>query len=850
MNIQKRLKQLFISLFAAAMVIIPVTAHGFEIREHVYADGEDRRYNNVGITHFNKIEWKSNTWTSANNYNGIKAPLKVYNQASATNLNGSEHFFYGRLWWDNQDGGSIIDRSNTLYYISSSYNNNVVTNGYYLSNDYDQFYLKKFNGGAATSGDFEFIGGYSRTSTTVNKVYNNSIGNSPSSSVTQQWGTTTPLPDPSMNTYTINLNLMDNSGTKASCSQSAITYKYIYDGMYATVTGGYNADPETTGVFASSQGLSGFVSAEHDQTVYYYGVKGTLSVPAIAKEQGDIGPDSTSCTFTAYYSRNTITLPTPSRPGYTFDGWYLNASYSGTKYNGGGSYFGVASTTAPNASYPAGSFTLYAKWTPIKYNVNFDLNAPKDFNGNSRIDQITNKPSNTTVTFDNVFRISTPTLKGYTFNGWYISGMTTNSKVAKKHGVNNPPENTFSYSSSTGYFSCGSTNSTTYLNLQDRNNSTVYFKARTGNSPSGPGWTPINYNIILDPNAGTMNINNTEYSSTVNISATYDKGITLPTVTRKGYEFLGWQVYDYTGKSDYDYMVNTNTDPMTSSPHLFRGNNAVYNLCYTQGSSIKLVAIWNHAHADPNIKDISLDKANPYIYYTNNDPTGFSDVCYYVNTNYENIRNMEFGSFTCPSSDWYRVISYGIKAENKSPGVSDIPEQTKMTMITQINSTFPYITKSDGKMKLSITDNEWVNVEPSVNVKCKWEDNYSKCKDYDKIVTYTGNKVTIIGDCEKPTLDEIEKLEDLTGIDLREVDEYIVSLKAKDNLNPSKSGKTVYYPAGIKTSEFKIINSDNYTNMVLSGIKKSKNGIITAIDYDPFDLAVRHDKDEIGRAHV
>lgn len=844
-----KLKQLIMIAFMLILVVVPVSTKAYVIQEHVYSDGTYRGPITREITGYNPINWNGTTFTFNNNYNGITAPLKIYCQRSATTLNGAEHMFFGRLWWDNEDGGSMIDKSNTFYYISSGYNNNIVTNGYYVSSDYDQFYLKKPSGGVADSGNFIWDGHYTRTSTTVKKVYNDKIGNVPSNTVTKQWGTTTELPNPTMTEFTISLNLMDSTGTPAECSQNELKYRYIYDGMYATVTGATNSDPDTTGVYASSQGLtSGSVSNTHANTIYYYGVKGTLSVPAIAKAQGDIGPSSTSCTFTAYYSRDAITLPTPTRPGYTFDGWYLNSSYTGTKYNGGQSYFGVSSSAKPNATAPAGSFVLYAKWTPITYNVSFDVNAPKDYNGNSRIGQIINIPSNTTVTFDNTFKASTPTLKGYIFNGWYISNMTTNSKVTKKYGFNTPPENTFASNSSTAYYACGpvvsngniqSSNMNSYLNLQDENK-TVYFKARTGNSSDGPGWTPIKYTVSLDPNAGTINGNPNSYDFVME----YDKGFQLPTPTREGYSFAGWQIYSYSGKSDYASWVNTNTNPLTAGTvNRMNGGSTQYNLCYTEGSSIKLVAIWKHEHATPNISDVSLDHANPYIYLTSNDPTGFSNVCYYINTNYENIKNMEFNGFTINSSNWYKVTSYGLKVFNKGGNIS-APEQTALTIIGQPNAVFPYITKNTDKIKLAINENAYANVSPCVNVKCTWEDHYSKCAKYNENQSYLGNKVTIIGDCEKPSLKDIEKLEELEAIDLREVDEYLVKLIAKDDENPSKVGNTVYYPSGIKTSEFKIINSDNYVNKVLSYTNYRKNGIITSIEYEPFDLAIRHDMDE------
>lgn len=55
-----------------------------------------------------------------------------------------------------------------------------------------------------------------------------------------------------------------------------------------------------------------------------------------------------------------ITLPTPTRTGYIFNGWYTAAE-------------GGAEVTA--ATVPTGNATYYAQWTPIEYTVRFDGNS-------------------------------------------------------------------------------------------------------------------------------------------------------------------------------------------------------------------------------------------------------------------------------------------------------------------------------------------------------------------------------------------------------------------------------------------------------------------------------------------
>ena len=51
---------------------------------------------------------------------------------------------------------------------------------------------------------------------------------------------------------------------------------------------------------------------------------------------------------------NNVTFPSPTRTGYTLEGWYDNEGLTGTKYNAGSQY-GLNATT--------GSKTFYAKWT-------------------------------------------------------------------------------------------------------------------------------------------------------------------------------------------------------------------------------------------------------------------------------------------------------------------------------------------------------------------------------------------------------------------------------------------------------------------------------------------------------
>ena len=88
-------------------------------------------------------------------------------------------------------------------------------------------------------------------------------------------------------------------------------------------------------------------------------------------------------------------LPTPTREGYTFGGWYTDA----------------ACTTAFDiTSVVTADITLYAKWTVNKYTVSFEVDGIEDqevaYNG---------KATEPTA----------PTKTGYTFGGWYTDAACT-----------------------------------------------------------------------------------------------------------------------------------------------------------------------------------------------------------------------------------------------------------------------------------------------------------------------------------------------------------------------------------------------------------------------------------------
>lgn len=113
------------------------------------------------------------------------------------------------------------------------------------------------------------------------------------------------------------------------------------------------------------------------------------------------GGETVSETKRLGYGSKYGNLPTTTREGYTFLGWFTAAE--------GGQQIGVDVKTVRIAE----DHTLYAHWEKKTYTVTFDPNA----------DDATVSPASKKVTFDAPYGdLPTPTRAHHTFNGWYLDG--------------------------------------------------------------------------------------------------------------------------------------------------------------------------------------------------------------------------------------------------------------------------------------------------------------------------------------------------------------------------------------------------------------------------------------------
>jgi uncharacterized repeat protein (TIGR02543 family) len=168
----------------------------------------------------------------------------------------------------------------------------------------------------------------------------------------------------------------------------------------------------------------------------------------------------------AYTILDNITLQSPSRTGYTFEGWYDNSGF-GNKVTG----ISLGST---------GSKAFYAKWTAIPYTIAYELNGGTNHTQNPL-----------TYTIANAVTLQPPNRAGYTFEGWYDNSGFTGSKV------------------------------------------TVIPAGSTGDETFYANWAIITYTITYNLNGGT---NHTQNPATYTIENT----ITLASPSRPNHTFEGW----------------------------------------------------------------------------------------------------------------------------------------------------------------------------------------------------------------------------------------------------------------------------------------------------------------------
>ncbi|MBQ8392437.1 MAG: InlB B-repeat-containing protein [Clostridia bacterium] len=255
-------------------------------------------------------------------------------------------------------------------------------------------------------------------------------------------------------------------------------------------------------------------------------------------------PGSTSTKIDVTYGNTYTLISNVIRPGYTFVGWYSDAS--------------LTAPFVPGEYLTDGDTTLYPKFTANSYTVTLD---PRDgeFTGDTEV----------TVTFDASYDLGEPTMYGYDFLGWYyINGsdetyvastgtweISKNVELYAKYGISEYVLTLENIEHISGEDYIHSATSSIQIDVVFFEDFTLPTPTRTGHTFGGwvdgegtpyesgewlyatdltlfPVWNPITYTVTLEPNDGTVDPTSMEIP--------YDAEYELPTPYRQGYEFLGW----------------------------------------------------------------------------------------------------------------------------------------------------------------------------------------------------------------------------------------------------------------------------------------------------------------------
>ena len=198
------------------------------------------------------------------------------------------------------------------------------------------------------------------------------------------------------------------------------------------------------------------------------------------------GASTASATFVT--AGTAIVLPTPTRTGYTFAGWFSDAALSASIGSAGAGYSPVGTTL---------SLTAYAKWTAVPYNFTYDSNSADS--GTAPTETAKQITQNVTIKANTGSLIRV----GYTFSGWNTNSDGTGTNYL-----------------SGSQFTVGSAHVTLFAK-----------------------WSPNTYTVTYNVNGATGNAQRSLSNVTSDTYTTEDTALTLPgagTLLRSGYTFGGW----------------------------------------------------------------------------------------------------------------------------------------------------------------------------------------------------------------------------------------------------------------------------------------------------------------------
>ena len=285
-------------------------------------------------------------------------------------------------------------------------------------------------------------------------------------------------------------------------------------------------------------------------------------------------------------------LPTTSRIGYDFSGWYTAAS-DGTQ---------IYSTSTVDASR-----TLYAQWTAITYQIKYNSNGATNGSMSNSTHTYDSAKNLTANTYERIYTVT------YNYNG-NGSGDTSNTAAAAFNGWAKTATGSKAYADRESVINLRTTSGTynlyanwTLASVTLPNPTRIgykfsgwYDKALDGTNIGAGGakytptdnvtlyaqWTPINYEVKYDGNgntsSGLMENSQHTYDIEKNLSLnTYEKGY----VVTFNYNITGIESNNITAWATFTGWKDNNDN-------IYTNGQSVKNLTTTDGDIITLIAQW------------------------------------------------------------------------------------------------------------------------------------------------------------------------------------------------------------------------------------------------------------------
>ena len=352
------------------------------------------------------------------------------------------------------------------------------------------------------------------------------------------------------NSYTLTIN--PNGGTTSSDLTQTLKYQQQVTVVSPTKTGyNFTGWTKTSGTLQDTTFTIGASNAT--LTANYQAKTSTLYFDA---NQGSVSQASKQVTYDQQYG----TLPTPTRTGYTFDGWFVNGSKIESS-----TIVKIESSTSAVAHWSKGAYTLSINPNGGTYN-----NSTATYQ--------------TSMDFEDELTINDPTRAGYTFDGWTLTGtgatFNSSTKVFKMGSSNatltakwtknkytltitgtNVCDGTYNLDYQEIYPLCTPQNTGhTFTGWEDEDNliqnNIVTMKAK--NSTINAKWTANTYNYIVYHNK--MNLDGLTYTrvdaDTYNSTAEYGAVIVTTAKTYTGFKSLS--------NKTITIDVENNTPPTTN----------------------------------------------------------------------------------------------------------------------------------------------------------------------------------------------------------------------------------------------------------------------------------------------